>query len=137
MKLPPKLVDANVILRFFLADDQSQSERACVFMESLEFGREEALLTDVIFAEVVWVLAKVYGVARVEIAAQFGRVIEFVGVKTVYDKAVFRAALQSYTVCPADIQDCLLAALAGTYKAEVVTFDRKDFKKLGCRFREP
>lgn len=63
--------------------------------------------------------------------------MDLVGVRTVYDKAVFRAALQSYTACPADIQDCLLAALAEAYKGEVVTFDRKDYKRLGCRFREP
>lgn len=137
MKLPQKLVDANVMLRFFLADDQKQMERACAFVESLEFGKEEALLTDVVFAEVVWVLAKVYKVGRADIAGQFGRVISFPGVKTTYAKEIYRDALQKYESCPADIQDCLLAALAFSGNAEVVTFDRKDFKKLGCRFGEP
>lgn len=137
MKLPQKLVDANVVLRFFLADDQEQMERACSFVESLEFGKEEALLTDVVFAEVVWVLAKVYKVARADIAVQFGRVVGFSGVKTSYAKEVYLSALQKYASSPADIQDCLLASLAIAGSAEVVTFDRRDFKKLGCRFGEP
>lgn len=137
MKLPQKIIDANVILRFFMADEPRHYERVCAFMEALEFGSEDALLPDVIFAEVVWVLDKVYKVPRADIAIQFERVIGFMGVKTVFAKEVYRTALQSYAAGKADIQDCLLAALAAMIDAAVVTFDKTDFKKLVCRFGEP
>jgi predicted nucleic-acid-binding protein len=106
-------------------------------MESLEFGRNEALLTDIVFCEIVWVLSKVYKVARQDIAAQFGRVLRFQGIKTHCARELYLDALQHYATMPIDIQYCLLAALARSSDSEIVTFDKKDFKKLGCRFAEP
>jgi len=67
MKLPEKVVDANVILRFFLEDDEEQFRKTKPFIQRLELAKEEALITDIVFAEVVWVLNKVYDVPRPEI----------------------------------------------------------------------
>jgi predicted nucleic acid-binding protein len=54
MRLPKKIIDSNVILRFFLADDEKQFPRASEFIQALEAGSDEALLTEMVFAEVVW-----------------------------------------------------------------------------------
>lgn len=137
MKLPQKIVDANVILRFFLADEKRQYAKACAFMETLEFGRDEALLTEIVFAEVVWVLNKVYKVSRPDIAEQFAKVVGFLGIKTILDKGIFIESLELYGKQKMDIQDIMLAVIAKTAGASLVTFDRKDFRKLGCDYSEP
>lgn len=62
MKLPQKIIDANVLLRFFLADDEDKFRKAKEFIRKLEFGEDEALLTEIVFAEIVWVLNKVYNI---------------------------------------------------------------------------
>ena len=137
MKLPKKIIDANVVLRFFLADDTRKYAKACAFMENLEFGKDEALLTEIVFAEVVWVLNKVYKVSRPDIAGQFAQVVGFLGMKTVLDKALFIESLELYGEMKMDIQDIMLAVIAKRTGSSLVTFDKKDFRKLGCEYSEP
>jgi predicted nucleic-acid-binding protein len=137
MRLPKKIIDTNVILRFFLADDEKQFPGACEFIQALEAGNDEALLTEMVFAEVVWVLQKVYAVPRAEIALKFSRIIQGLGIKTITSKAVFIEALKIYAGTAIDIQDVFLSVLAQNHSCIVVTFNKKDFKKLGCENVEP
>lgn len=44
MKLPKKIIDANVILRFFLEDNEEKFQRSKAFFRKLEFGENDALL---------------------------------------------------------------------------------------------
>ena len=137
MRLPKKIIDTNVILRFFLEDDEKQFPGACEFIQALEAGNDAALLTEMVFAEVVWVLQKVYAVPRSEIALKFSRIIQGLGIKTITSKAVFIEALKIYAGASIDIQDIFLSVLAQNHSCIVVTFNKKDFKKLGCENVEP
>jgi len=137
MRLPKKIIDTNVILRFFLEDDEKQFPGACEFIQALEAGNDAALLTEMVFAEVVWVLQKVYAVPRSEIALKFSRIIQGLGIKTITSKAVFIEALKIYAGTAIDIQDVFLSVLAQNHSCIVVTFNKKDFKKLGCENVEP
>jgi predicted nucleic-acid-binding protein len=127
----------SVILRFFLGDDAAQSVRAKSFVQRLELGKDEALITDIVFAEVVWVLGKVYEVPRTEIAERFSKLINYRGVKMVFGKDLYEESLRLYAKHAADIQDILLAALARQKDRTVITFDRTDYTKLHCKYREP
>ena len=42
-----------------MPDDEKQFPGAAEFIQALEAGNDEALLTEMVFAEVVWVLQKV------------------------------------------------------------------------------
>jgi len=137
MRLPKKIIDSNVILRFFLGDDEKQSRKAYEFIQALEAGNDEALLTEMVFAEVVWVLQKVYAVPRAEIALKFSRLIKGLGIKTVTFKSIFIEALKIYAETAIDIQDIFLSVLAQSYSCTVVTFNKRDFKKLYCESSEP
>ncbi len=137
MKLPKKIIDANVILRFFVADEEKQFEKTLEFIQALEAGTDAALLTEMVFAEVIWVLQKVYKVPRTDIAQQFSRFIQGLGVKTVLNKAIFIEALKLYAATTVDIQDIFLGVLARNNNCAVITFNKKDFKKLACESLEP
>jgi predicted nucleic acid-binding protein len=137
MRLPKKIIDSNVILRFFLGDDEKQSQKAYEFIQDLEVGNDEALLTEMVFAEVVWVLQKVYAVPRTEIALKFSQFIKGLGIKTVVNKALFVESLKIYAETAIDIQDIYLSVLAASHNCTVVTFNKRDFKKLYCESSEP
>jgi predicted nucleic acid-binding protein len=137
MKLPQKIIDANVILRFLLADEKRLFQKARDFIQKLESGEEEVLLSELIFAEVVWVLHKVYEVPRKEISERFSNLIKFRGIKTLWDKDLFITGLLHYANQPIDIQDIFLAVLSKKMQAQVITFDKTDFRKLGASFSEP
>jgi predicted nucleic acid-binding protein len=137
MKLPQKIIDANVILRFLLADEKRLFQKARDFIQKLESGEEEVLLSELIFAEVVWVLHKVYEVPRKEISERFSNLIKFRGIKTLWDKDLFITSLVHYANQPIDIQDIFLTVLSKKMQAQVITFDKTDFRKLGASFSEP
>ena len=137
MKLPKKIIDANVILRFFVADDEKQFDKTLEFIQALEAGTDVVLLTEMVFAEVIWVLQKVYQVPRPDIAQQFSKLIQALGVKTVLKKSIFVEALKLYASTTVDIQDIFLGVLARNNNCTVITFNKKDFKKLSCESLEP
>ena len=137
MRLPEKIVDANVILRFFIRDNEEQFLRAKAFIQRLELGKENVLMTEIVFAEVVWVLNKVYEVPRQEIADTFSKVIGYQGIRTMLEKEIFQESLRLYAKHSLDIQDVFLAVLSKNKGCPIITFDKHDFKKLHCDFGEP
>jgi predicted nucleic acid-binding protein len=137
MKWPKKIIDANVLLRFFLADHPESFQKAKDFVSRIETGQEGVLLTEMVFAEVIWVLQKVYLVPRNEISPALSKVLRFKGIKTLVPKEVFLEALSLYPETRMDIQELFLAALSRLNQATIITFDRTDFKKLGVFFSEP
>ena len=137
MRLPEKIVDANVILRFFVRDNEEQFLRAKAFIQRLELGKENVLMTEIVFAEVVWVLNKVYEVPRQEIADTFSKVIGYRGIRTMLEKEIFQESLRLYAKHSLDIQDVFLAVLSKNKGCPIITFDKHDFKKLHCDFSEP
>jgi predicted nucleic acid-binding protein len=137
MKLPEKIIDANIILRFFLADNEEQFSRAKAFVNKLELGQEETLLNEIVFAEVIWVLNKVYNIPRQEITDKFLRFINYRGIKTILDKEIFLDAIRLYPKYSMDIQDIFIGVLSRHKDCSIVTFDKGDFKKLQCKHAEP
>jgi predicted nucleic acid-binding protein len=137
MRPPEKIVDANVILRFFVRDNEEQFLRAKAFIQRLELGKENVLMTEIVFAEVVWVLNKVYEVPRQEIADTFSKVIGYRGIRTMLEKEIFQESLRLYAKHSLDIQDAFLSVLSKNKGCPIITFDKHDFKKLHCDFSEP
>jgi predicted nucleic acid-binding protein len=137
MKLPKKIIDANVILRFFLEDNDEQFKRSKEFFRKLEFGEDDALLTEIVFAEVIWVLQKVYSIPRKEISQKYLILLRYNGIKTVFSKEIFSESLKLYAVHTVDIQDIFLAVLARMNDSKLISFDKTDFKKLKTDFAEP
>ncbi len=137
MKLPQKIIDANVVLRFFLADEVRQFQKAKAFFERVELGEEEILLTEIVFVEVIWVLHRVYEIPRKDISEKISKLIQFKGLKTILEKELFIESLRHYALSSIDIQDIFLAVLSKRKNGTVITFDRSDFKKLDVNFSEP
>ena len=137
MKLPKKIIDANVILRFFLADDEEKFLKSKEFFRKLEFGEDDALLTEIVFAEVIWVLQKVYNIPRDEICTKYLKLLNYKGIKTVFEKEIFAESLNLYSGHSADIQDIFLAVLSKFKDGMIISFDKTDFKKLKANFTEP
>ncbi|KAB2836216.1 MAG: type II toxin-antitoxin system VapC family toxin [Candidatus Brocadia sp.] len=137
MKLPKRIIDANVILRFLLEDDEEKFQRSKEFFRKLEFGEDDALLTEIVFAEVVWVLQKVYNIPRKEISPIFLKLLNYNGLKTVFGKEIFSESLKLYAVHTVDIQDIFLSVLTRMKGSKIISFDKADFKKLKADFSEP
>ena len=97
-------VDANVLLRYLLRDDEAQAERARRVFE----GGERVLITDVALAETLWTLAgRRYRAAKADLIAVVDNLLQDPGV-CFEDEEVIWNALQAYRETDADFADALI-----------------------------
>ena len=118
------LIDANVVLRFLLADDDRQSAEAEDLLIKAPDG--SLSLSALTVAEVTWVLIAHFEAPREVVASALQRVIALPSIRandTLLD-AVARFAATSL-----DFADCALAAEAAAQGTAAVTFDQ-DLKRF-------
>ena len=111
-----KLVDANVVLRYMLHDDEDQ------FSAAERTICEGAYLLPEVLAEIVYVLLGVYSVPRAEIALRLQLLVD--EVQTEHPE-VLKSALEMFGSSKLDFVDCLLVAYNNRLGYNVVSFDRK------------
>lgn len=123
------VVDANVILRYLLGDDTKLYEKAAAFMAKVKTGESEAYVPDSVLAECVYVLLKVYGVPRDEVASKLAGLLSYKGIHR-DNQAMLLAAVQLFQERNVDIVDALVFATAQRRGWAIVSFDDTDFRKL-------
>ena len=120
-----KIVDANVVLRYLLADVPTLFSRSEQILET-----EAVYLPFEVLAEVVYVLDKVYAVSRAEISVSLTDLLKYPNVST-YNVEVVIFGLKTYLDSSLDIVDSLLCGYRSVQGAEVVSFDKQLNKRLG------
>ena len=86
-------VDTNVLVRHLTGDPSEEARRATEFLANAE----GLVLTDVIFAEVVYVLESFYELEREQVAERLRAVVGFPAI-VVLDAPVLFRALEVYEV---------------------------------------
>jgi predicted nucleic-acid-binding protein len=114
-----KIVDANIILRYLLNDHEELSEKATVIIEN-----NEVLLPNVVIAEIVYVLEKVYEVKNEEISDILLELFKYTNI-VVNDIEVLEEAFILFGKRRLDFVDTLLYAYNKVKGYEVYTFDKK------------
>lgn len=117
-----KVIDANIILRYLLDDNEELSKKARDLVDQAIGLKIEILIKELVIAEVVYVLEKFYKVNRKEIADVLERLISLRGIKT-ENKEFVKRALKIYSEKKLDFVDCVLCAMGEDYHIE--TYDRK------------
>lgn len=124
-------LDTNVVVRYLVQDDASQSAAATRLMERVLSAERPGLITTVTLCEIVWVLAECYGADR----ARIGAVIEGLLVSKqliVEDADIVWNALGDWQGSSADFSDALIGRQVAARGGEkVVTFDRAASKLPG------
>ena len=117
-------LDTNVLVRLLVKDDAAQLARALEMLEPYWEKGERAFLSDIVLAELEWVLSAVYGVPRTEILSTFHAVATNDRFR-VQDQPRLVEALQSYQSGRADLADYLIGLVSSAAGAEAtLTFDR-------------
>lgn len=113
-------LDTNVVVRHLTGEPVEQARRA----KALLADARRLLLTDLIAAEIVFVLSSVYGVDRVRIVELLQAVIGFPAV-IVLDRMLLLRALELYEHTPLHFADAYLVASAElSGLGAVASFDR-------------
>ena len=118
-------VDANVMLRYLLRDNEEQWAKADALMHEMENGRLQLLCDPVQLAEIVWVLKSVYGLQREQIANSLVSIVSASSFH-VPDKDRYVHALNLYGTSVRDFGDaCACAAALEECEGRLLSFDRK------------
>lgn len=117
-------LDTNVLVRLLLHDDAAQGRLANELFEA-NAGNDAALfVSDVVLAELAWVLRSRYSLAMESIARAFQALLDNATLAWQSRDAVTQA-LQLYEGGGADFPDCLIVSLGRQHGCEAIaTFDR-------------
>ena len=115
-------IDANVILRYLLRDNEEHYSIANKFFEAVFAGKKIAYIFQYVLAEVIYVLAKLYRIEKAQIAGVLEEFLSNANLK-IQDKEVTMVAIRLFKATSLDFVDCLLCAYSK--KMEVFSFDRK------------
>jgi predicted nucleic-acid-binding protein len=117
-------LDTNVLVRLLIKDDAEQLARALGVLEPHWEQGGKAFLSDVVLAELEWVLGTVYRVPRTELLSTFHRLATNDRFQ-VQDQALLVEALRSYQTGKADLSDYLIGLAGNAAGADTtLTFDR-------------
>jgi predicted nucleic-acid-binding protein len=119
------LFDANMILRFLLADNAEMAEEAERYL-----NESDVWVTVEVIAEVVYVLGGVYAMDRTKIA---DIVVKFLTLVSSSESDVLAKALEAYKTYHLDFVDCVLFAYHKLRGVEIATFDKKLIKLMASK----
>jgi predicted nucleic-acid-binding protein len=122
------VVDANVILRYLLADHEEHSQHAAKFMADVKTGTQTIYIPESVVAECVYVLSKVYKVPRDEIADSLRALLNYKGVSE-ENRSLLRTALYRFVEQNVDFVDALVFGIALEKGWQIFSFDN-DMKKM-------
>ncbi|MGZ4210297.1 MAG: PIN domain-containing protein [Actinomycetota bacterium] len=115
------LLDTNVLVRHLTGDPPGQARRATALLRA----RHELILTDLVLAEMVYVLESFYERPRTEIS-EMARALLALPSIAVVDHDLLLRAIELYEAIRLDYAEAYLAALAELSDVrQVASFDRQ------------
>lgn len=122
------LLDSNVLLRHFLHDIPTQSQKATTIITEIENGEKIGFLSILVINEVIWILRRYYYIKRRDYITQLLKLLQINTIKIVeIKKEVLIKILEKMKKREIDFTDVYLAEIAED--REIASFD-KDFEKL-------
>ena len=106
----PTLVDTNIFLRYLVIEDEGKAERCRLLFERTVAGEERLYSTSLVIAELVWVLQRLYGWERGEIAESLALILQTHNLHFA-EASMLLAALETYARSGVDFIDAYHAAL--------------------------
>jgi len=117
-----KLIDANVILRYLLRDDEGSFKKASALLEKVKKGEEIVVIPESVIAECVYVLLKIYHVDRETIAEKLRGLLSYKGIAN-SDRIDLIEAITLFGQSQISIVDCILCSKSVNQGMILFTFD--------------
>ena len=129
--MPARFLDANVLLRYVIRDDEEKAQRALALLRRVELGEERVETSLLVFFEVVFTLERTYNVPRAHIYGVLRPVLELSGLslpgKLLLLETLDRFASSSRKLSFVDLYVALDAQSRGI--TEIYSWD-KDFDRI-------
>lgn len=121
------LLDANVIIRFLVGDNEDQLKQTIKYFKQIEECSLEVEILDSVIMEVYFVLTKFYKLDRISVIQDLKSILALDGVVN-SDKVILYEALNIVENKNIDFVDALICAKSNLQGYGILSFD-KDLKK--------
>ena len=129
--MPARFLDANVLLRYVIRDDEDKAQRALALLRRVELGEERVETSLLVFFEVIFTLERTYRVPRARIYGLLRPVLELSGLslpgKALLLETLDRFASSTRKLSFVDLYVALDAQSRGI--TEIYSWD-KDFDRI-------
>jgi len=128
------LVDTNVLIRLLVKDDPIKFNTISKLVEKVEKSELTLVIPTVVIAECCWLLKSFYKLDKHKITEYLLDIIESENVEVEEENVI--NALNMYSDKNVDFADALISSKSIS-KQPVLTWDKRDFKKLECEYYIP
>jgi predicted nucleic-acid-binding protein len=123
-------VDTNLFIRYLTNDDQKTADRVENLLKDASAGKLKLVTTEMVIAEIVWVLESSYDMKPKDIAPMIKGILSTPGLE-VLNEANVKRAVQLYNDFNVDFIDAYIAAVMEIRNInELYSFDRKHISRL-------
>lgn len=123
-------VDTNLFIRYLTNDDTAKADRVEKLLDDAARGDVALVTTEMVMAEVVWVLESAYGLKSSDVSPLIRGILATPGLEVVNGSLVSRA-LEFYETRNIDFIDGYIAAVMEKQGiTELYSFDRKHVSRL-------
>jgi predicted nucleic-acid-binding protein len=133
---PNSFIDTNLFVRFLVKDVTKKSRKVKRLIDDLEQGKIEAEISDMVIAELVWVLESFYKLPPEEVAEKILYIVNLRGLK-ITNKKLILDSIADYISKKVDFIDSYNANYMKHQRISTIYSYDKDFDKLGVERIEP
>jgi predicted nucleic acid-binding protein len=124
-----RLLDTNILLRYFLNDDAEKAQRALLLLEKINRNEEKAELNSLVLFECIFTLHKSYRKPPKEVVELLEPIFELRGLR-IDNREVFLQALEIFVLHNISFADAFNVAYMQSHDMkEIYSFDQ-DFDKI-------
>jgi predicted nucleic acid-binding protein len=129
-------LDANIFIRYLTNDDPAKADRVENLLESAAAGKERLLTTELVIAEVVWVLESFYKLGNLAIGPMVKAIIATPGLEVINGTLVEKA-VERYMAQNIDFIDGYIVAVMEHHKVnEIFSYDKKHLTRIKTILRK-
>lgn len=121
------MVDANVFLRYFMVDEQKQAAQAEALFQAAKDGKVQLVCGPPVLFELAWTLRRPFGLSRRQVLEALKNLLALPGLQLL-DAPLVRRAVELGEAHNMEFADAYIAASAMGAKAQLATFNERDFK---------
>ena len=123
-------VDTNLFIRYLTNDDQEKADRVEKLLVQAKSGTLNLVTTEMVIAEIVWVLESFYGLTPKVIAPLIRGILATPGLEVI-NGALISRALELYEGQNFDFVDGYIAAVMEKQGiSDLYSFDRKHISRI-------
>ena len=123
-------LDANIFIRYLTNDDPAKADRVEKLLESAAAGKERLLTTEMVVAEVVWVLESYYKLGNLAIGPMVKAILATPGLE-VLNGTLVEKAVERYMAQNIDFIDGYIVAVMEQKKVnEIFSYDKKHLTRI-------